>query len=332
MTSQRTGTESRWDDLVREMNRLRTAAGSPSFAQLAAAIAERRVADGMSPDAARVPRSTLHGAFQYGRSRLNMSLVREIVAALGGDDAQVDVWLARVAGVSEPVPVTESNTDDEIPHPPERGTPVPPRAASPVEVPPGRPVPRSWPWVVALGCVAINLVGRLLVDGLKLPVYLDMVGTAIAALALGPWAGAGVGAATNVLGVVSSGWFSLAFLPVNVCGALVWGYGVRRFGLGRSVPRFFGLCLAVALACSLLAVPILVLFFGGAVSGYEISFSTTLRGMGDQLLLAVSITNLIASTCDKLISGFAAMVALSAMPSRVRRASGVTVLPEVGPR
>ncbi len=90
-------------------------------------------------------------------------------------------------------------------------------------------------------CVVVNLLGRSLVELLHLPVHLDMVGTAIAALALGPWRGAAVGLATNLLGVAESGPVSVPFALVNVAGALVWGYGARRWGLGRSLPRFLGL-------------------------------------------------------------------------------------------
>src|SRR5690606_28147164 len=81
-----------------------------------------------------------------------------------------------------------------------------------------RPAP-----ALMLGCVAVNLLGREFVDLLNLPVYLDMVGTALAAIVLGPWRGAAVGATTNLAGLFISGIASAPFAVVNVVGALVWG-------------------------------------------------------------------------------------------------------------
>ncbi|MEZ5189909.1 MAG: hypothetical protein R2717_02785 [Schumannella sp.] len=36
-------------------------------------------------------------------------------------------------------------------------------------------------------CVALNIVGGYIASALRLPVYLDMIGTAISAIVLGPW-------------------------------------------------------------------------------------------------------------------------------------------------
>lgn len=102
-----------------------------------------------------------------------------------------------------------------------------------------------------------HLLGREFVDFFQLPFYLDMTGTAIAANALGPWRAAGVGMATNVIGVIGSAWISLSFALVNIVGAFMWGDGVRRWGRGRTLPRFFTLNVLTALACSVVAVPII---------------------------------------------------------------------------
>src|SRR3954463_15346800 len=81
--------------------------------------------------------------------------------------------------------------------------------------------------------VAVNFVGNLAIAPLGLPIYLDTIGTFLAAVLLGPWWGALAGVLTNVLGVFPNGVTNLLFAPVNVVAALVWGYGVRRLGLGR---------------------------------------------------------------------------------------------------
>lgn len=56
--------------------------------------------------------------------------------------------------------------------------------------------------------------------------YLDMIGTFLAALVLGPWWGALLGFFTNVLLAIQGPQY-LPYVVVQVVGALYWGYGCR---------------------------------------------------------------------------------------------------------
>lgn len=169
-----------------------------------------------------------------------------------------------------------------------------------------------------LGCVAVSLVGRVVVDVLHLPIYLDMVGTAIAAITLGPWRGAAVGGVTNVVGVaVGSGLVSLAFAVVNVVGGVIWGYGVRRFDLGRTLPRFLALNVLVAVACSAIAVPIIVAY-GGSVGQGQDTITESFASLVHVDVVATGLANLLVSIGDKLITGFIALVVISTLPRAMR--------------
>ena len=283
-----------WDWLAADLQELRHRVGDPSYAEIARRIAERRRGRGADEHAARVARSTVYDTFTPGRARINVTLADEILVALGRPAGELDRWIAARADATRP--------DERI----RRTPPVP------------RPSTRS---VVALlvGCLAVNMVGRVLVDSLTLPLYLDMIGTAIAALALGPWRGAAVGAATNVVGVLSSGPVSLAFVPVNVVGALVWGYGLRRWDLGRTLPRFFLLAVLTALACSAVAVPTLHLAFGGLNGNGTDVITRTVRAMTGIGLLGVLVSNVLVSLVDKLLSSFLALVGVTSLPPALRR-------------
>ena len=286
-----------WDPLIEQLQSLRRSAGEPSYAEIARRIGERRVADGASPHAARIARTTVYDAFRTGRTRVNLDLVREIVEVLGADDGRVDDWVARCVDPAD-APVA-----DPVADPPE---PAPAR--------------RSQVALLLIACVAVNLVGRALVDFLDLPIYLDMVGTAVAAIALGPWRGAAVGTATNLIGVLSSGPASIPFALVNVVGALMWGYGVRH-GLGRTLQRFLLLNVLVALACTLVAVPILLLFYDGTTGHGQDTITGTFLDLTHTLLIATGLSNVVVSLADKVISGFVALVIVSALPAALRRAA-----------
>ena len=294
----------RWDHLIASLHALRVEAGNPSYAALARRLVDQRVRDGMDVHSARIAKSSVHDAFRFGRTRINVPLTQELVRALGGDPDLVITWMQ------------ESPTADEAacePALPEHSDPVV------AEQPRARHVA-----LLAVACLVLNLAGREFVDFLQLPVYLDMVGTAIAAIALGPWRGAAVGAATNVVGAVGSGWVSIPFALVNVVGALVWGYGVRRWRLGRTLPRFLCLNVLAAVGCSVVAVPIVVLLAGHDLgTGHEV-ITSLMEDTVSTFLAAVALSNLLTSLADKLISGFVALVAVSALPARLRR--GLTLV------
>ncbi len=303
-----------WDVVADELGALRRRAGDPSYAEIGRRVAEQRVRDGADPHAARVARTTVYDVFRTGRTRLNVPLVREIARALGGGDADVDAWVARSTGTTTHAPV-----------------PAPPAAPGPAPSPPPAPrSPRAHLLALLVACVVVNLAGRGLVLLLDLPVHLDMVGTALAAIALGPWHGAGVGLVTNILGVAEGGPASLPFALVNVAGALVWGYGVRRLGLGRTLPRFLGLNLLVATVCTLLAVPILVLLLGGGTGHEQETLAATVTALTNAAAVGTWAANLLVSVGDKLISGFVALVAVSALPAGLRRLD-IPLLPPAGP-
>ena len=170
-------------------------------------------------------------------------------------------------------------------------------------------------YVIALvpAAVALNVVGSFINSVLRLPLFLDMIGTAVVAITIGPWWGALVGALTNtVLGFISSP-ISLPFAAANVAGALIWGYGVR-WGMGRNLVLYFILSLIVALGVTLTAVPIYIFVFGGATGHFSDMMTAAFVGMGNQLIVAVFSSNIIVSLADKIVSSFIALAVIEALP------------------
>lgn len=291
----------KWDPLVQHMRAFRASVGDPSYASIAQRIADQRVARGASAYEARIAKSTVHAAFGEGRSRINLALVSEIGEAMGATEADVRQW---VAACHEFASEEESTGTNDV-------------AAAP---------PTAHVLLLLLGCVVLNLLGRVFVDFFHFPFFLDMVGTALAAIALGPWRGAAVGLATNVIGAAFSGWISLPFALVNVAGALIWGYGIRRWRMGTSLPRFFSLNVLVAVGSSAIAVPILLLLAGEKTKGGGGLIVDLVHDVVSAWPVAVTLANLLTSLGDKLISGFVALVILASLPAPWRRQSGVTLL------
>jgi hypothetical protein len=166
---------------------------------------------------------------------------------------------------------------------------------------------------VALGA-AINVAGGYAATLTGLPLFLDMIGTALVALVLGPWWGALTALITSFVLVPISGPGNIPFAPVGIAAALTWGYGVRQLGLGRTAARYFGLNLLVVLVVSVVATPIVLWLFGGATGHPSDVITAAFARLGPWG--AVFADNLLVNLVDKVLTGYIALAAARALPAR----------------
>ena len=184
---------------------------------------------------------------------------------------------------------------------------------------PSSRIPVTYVVTIVPVAAALNIVGGTLNTYLKLPTFLDMIGTAVASIVLGPWWGALVGVMGNVGGALFTGPVGIPFALVNVTGALIWGYGVRSFGMGATVPRFFLLNVIVALVNSAVAAPIVAFVYGGATGHASDALTAAFAKAGTDLLRATFESSVIVSLADKIISGFVAVAIIEALPPDLSR-------------
>ncbi|MCR2800053.1 helix-turn-helix transcriptional regulator [Microbacterium sp. zg-Y818] len=315
------------DRFVADFQLLRLTAGDVSYAQIAERVRRLREARGMSEAAAYVGRSTVYDAFRAGRRRINARLVADIATVLGEDAERAAYWRdycvrARAEEVGPATPAVPTSPPEPAPAP---AQPVPaPRDEAAIPPVASRPVVRSFllagTIIVALG-VAANMAGSIFVRTLALPLYLDMVGTAIVSVALGPWYGVAVAILTHGLFALFE-WtlVGIPFTVVNIVGALVWGYGVRQWRMGRSPSRVLVLSLLVGVCCTLVATLLIMFVYGGfSINAGAQTLSGNLVAIGHQFWGAVFSSNIITSLMDKLISGF---IALALLPLLVRHLAG----------
>ncbi|WP_148666436.1 ECF transporter S component [Cryobacterium aureum] len=153
-----------------------------------------------------------------------------------------------------------------------------------------------------------------------------MIGTAIAAIALGPWHGALVGLLTNLLGTLDGNVETLPFVLVNIVGALVWGYGYHHFGGNRGRSRFLLLALTVAVCCTLVATPLTMAVFGGEADHAGDVYASLLTEDGIPLSVAVFMVNLLLSVIDKLLTSYASLLVARPLGDiRVNRTTALTI-------
>lgn len=113
------------------------------------------------------------------------------------------------------------------------------------------------------GCLILNCGGKALAEFWELPLWLDALGTVFAAYALGPFCGAVIGAATNIIyGIYSP----IAFLYVltNISVGIIVGIFEKK-GLLKDLFGFFSTAFVITIVSVAVSTPLNFLFADGNV-------------------------------------------------------------------
>lgn len=162
----------------------------------------------------------------------------------------------------------------------------------------------------------INLIGGFLASSLKLPLFLDMIGTIIAAALAGPWVAALVGLLTNVFLALVSNPVYLPYSLVSIASGLIAGYMIRA-GLFKRIWGVVVTWLAVTFISVVIASTITVFVFGGATGATGTSvFTATLIAATQKILSSVLATSFITNLIDRGIAFLVSYVLLRRIPKR----------------
>ncbi|KNC12033.1 membrane protein [Klebsiella sp. RIT-PI-d] len=167
-------------------------------------------------------------------------------------------------------------------------------------------------------CIAINMVGGQLASMLKLPIFLDSIGTFISAILLGPWIGMLTGLLTNLLWGLLTDPIAAAFAPVAMVIGLVAGW-LARAGWFRTLPKVIASGVIITLAVTLVAVPLRTWLFGGVTGSGADLFVAWMHSMGQNLVESVAVTVLGANLVDKILTAIVVWVLLRQLPQRTLR-------------
>ncbi len=168
--------------------------------------------------------------------------------------------------------------------------------------------------LMAIG-IALNMALGQLVAMLKLPVFLDSLGTMLVAVLCGPWIGGLTGLVTNLLWGLIQGPTAAFFAPVaaviGIAAGLLARPGLFRTPWGAAVA---GAIIAVVLA--FVAVPIRIYLFGG-VTGSGADFLTAyLTKVGQDLFGAVVVTVITSNLADKIVTAVLVWGIIRGLPQR----------------
>lgn len=164
--------------------------------------------------------------------------------------------------------------------------------------------------------IAINIVIGQLVVILKLPIYLDSIGTVLVGLLAGPWAGLVTGLLTNLIWGLSG--INPIYTPYALTGAII-GLLAGFFGnIGWFRPWWKWLLagLLTGVVAALVSAPISAYLFGGVTGAGTDLVVAFFRATGASVLEAALGQGIVSDPLDKLITYLVVYLIVLGLPKR----------------
>ncbi|HQA50593.1 MAG TPA: ECF transporter S component [Syntrophomonadaceae bacterium] len=165
--------------------------------------------------------------------------------------------------------------------------------------------------------IGINLVGGAIAMALKLPIYLDCIGTILTAVLAGPWVAVVAGALSSVVATITIDPISLPFGLVQIAIALMAGYLANK-GLFETVLKTIISGVILAVTAAVVASPIVAYLFGGVTSAGSAFIVGYLLATGKELLNSVFTAQIITDSADKILSSLVVFAVVRSMPERFK--------------
>lgn len=164
---------------------------------------------------------------------------------------------------------------------------------------------------IALSAV-INIIGGNLALVLRLPIYLDSIGTFLASALLGPVGGVLAGVVSGVISGITTDIYSLYFIPVQIVTGVAAGI-LFRTTLLKKWNIFLGV-FCVSIAGTVISACITAYVFGGVTSSGSSILVTLLHKLGLHMVASAFVVQIVTDYADRLIS-IAIVVAVLAVLS-----------------
>jgi len=170
-------------------------------------------------------------------------------------------------------------------------------------------------WVLIPVAIAINVVMGEIVVQLKLPVYLDSIGTVLVGALCGPWAGALTGLLSNIIWGLAIDPNAFPWFPVAFFIGLVSGFCAQG-GLFKSWWKVIVTGFLVAITAALVSTPISVYLYGGITASGSSFITAYLLQTGQGMLSAVLSTGFLVEPVDKITTSMLAFAIVQGLSTR----------------
>ena len=166
--------------------------------------------------------------------------------------------------------------------------------------------------------IAINIaIGQIIVL-LKIPIYLDSIGTVLVGMLAGPLAGLITGALTNLIWGLSG--LNPTYTPFSYVAAVIGLLpGIfTRSGCARRIWMWALGGLITGVVAAILSAPTSAIVFGGVTGAGTDLIVAALRASGAGIMQATFGQGIVSDPLDKLATFLVVFLSVLALPLRVR--------------
>ncbi|MEO1769793.1 ECF transporter S component [Candidatus Enterococcus ferrettii] len=162
--------------------------------------------------------------------------------------------------------------------------------------------------------VSLNVVGYQLSTILKLPVFIDQIGTMMVSMIAGPW----IGLLTGLLGNVVNGMLNpiaIAFGFVSMSIGFVSGF-FSRWRMYTNVVGMLAAIIILTIVSAFTAAVVTVFMFGGVTGAGTDLVTAAFLATGRELWNSVLSTNLISGTINTVLNLAISWLIVRRIPNR----------------
>jgi energy-coupling factor transport system substrate-specific component len=165
--------------------------------------------------------------------------------------------------------------------------------------------------------IAINVaLGQLVQSVLKLPIYLDSIGTVLAGVLLGPLAGAITGLLANIIWGLTLAPAALPFAAVAAVIGLIAGYA-GQYGATQTWWKMALFGVLTGIVAAAISAPIAAYVFGGVTGAGTDVLVAVFQSLGASVLGASFAQGTVSDPLDKTITYLIVWAIISALPKRL---------------
>lgn len=165
--------------------------------------------------------------------------------------------------------------------------------------------------------IALNVAIGGIVHVIKLPIYLDAIGTILAALILGLGGGVVVGVLSFLVSAVVINPVYVWFIGTQAIIAIFTYLMASQLSCFKSLTRVIPTGIALGVVAGIVSAPIIVMVFGGVAGSGRDLITAGLMSTGQQIYKAVILSGAASEPVDKLLQVLAAFYVMRSLPKKV---------------
>jgi len=170
--------------------------------------------------------------------------------------------------------------------------------------------------IVGLG-IALNIIGAFIALNLRLPIYLDSIGTIMVAALLGPTYGVMTGVSGSIVSGITFDIYSLYFAPVQIFTGFFSGLMFQK-GMMKGFKMPLGV-FVVTIFSSIVGAVIAAFLFDGVTSSGSSYIVAFLSKLGVNKVISVFVVQFITDYWDKFVAVFLVIPVTVGIPKNIKQ-------------